>query len=896
MTDEQRPIVPLDFNEPEGIEGEVEAFVDPDTVRPQEVQSSEPKIPDTLPILPIRNTVVFPGTIMPLQINRERSQKVLDVSLSGNRLIAVVAQRDAQKDDPGKDDLFGTGTACWIVKLFKMSDGSETIIVHGLRRVQIQEILSEEGYWNARVLVRTDPDEITTERRALMHSVLAAADSIIALSPNLPAEARQVLHAIEKPGGLADFLAANLSIAVAYKQEILETFDVTERLRKINLAAASQLEVVQLSSKIQQQVSKQVDQTQREYYLREQMKAIRAELGESSTEQKKVAELTEKIKAAKMPATVEAEAMREVGRFEQIPAASPEYGMTLDYLEWLVELPWSKSTEDNLDLKRAAEVLDEDHYGLTKVKKRILEFLAVRTLKKDSRGSILCFAGPPGVGKTSLGKSIARAMGRNFIRMSLGGIHDEAAIRGHRRTYIGSIPGQIIREIRRAGSNNPLFMLDEVDKIGSDFRGDPMSALLEVLDPAQNFSFMDQYLGLPFDLSKVFFISTANYMANIEPALRDRMEIIEIPGYTQREKLMIAKQFLLPRQRVENGLTPEQLSINDELLMKMIEDYTREAGVRSLERQIAAICRARAASIVRGEKVSPELTPTELRTVLGPALFESEVAATATAPGVVTGLAVTGVGGEIMFIEATKMPGRGQLTLTGQLGDVMRESAIAASAIIRSRAARWKLKPRVFREHDIHIHVPSGAIPKDGPSAGVAMLTAMLSVFTDRKVDPKLGMTGEITLSGRVMSIGGVRDKLLAAHRAGLHTVILPASNAPQLEEVPADVREKLKLVLVKTIDEVLEFALGRWAEPAGHAAHSDSATAKRVGRAPTAENKKGKSHMTRGRKKRAVGKSTRSARRKVLHTTRGIGRHVKRATNKITRRKAGSKDVAASA
>jgi ATP-dependent Lon protease len=491
---------------------------------------------------------------------------------------------------------------------------------------------------------------------------------------------------------------------------------------------------------------------------------------------------------------------------EHIPRTSPEYSMALDYVEWLAELPWSVSTEDNLDIRRAGQILDEDHYGLERVKKRILEFLAVRRLKPDTRGPILCFAGPPGVGKTSLGQSIARALERNFIRISLGGVRDEAAIRGHRRTYIGSMPGRIIREIRRANSNNPLFMLDEVDKIGQDVRGDPMSALLEVLDPAQNSTFSDNYLGVPFDLSKVLFIGTANYMSAIEPALRDRMEVIELSGYTQREKLMIARKYLLPRQLEENGLSTGRLQMSDEVLLVIIADYTREAGVRSLEREIGAVCRARAAATVREESFEPAVSVDEVRTILGPRKFESEVAARDTPPGVVTGLAFTPVGGEILFVEVARMPGSGQLKLTGQLGDVMRESAVAASSIIRSRSGRAGAKHGEYRSFDFHVHVPAGATPKDGPSAGVAMLTAMTSILTEQAVDPSIGMTGEITLSGRVLPVGGIREKVLAAHRAGLKCVILPARNERDLEEIPEDIRDRIEFVFVRSIDDVLRF------------------------------------------------------------------------------------------
>ena len=831
------------------------------------------EIPERLPILPIRDTVAFPGTVMPLQISRERSKRVLDLALAGSRLIAAVAQRSAETEDPRLDDLYRVGTACVILKMLKMSDGTETIIVHGLRRLGIEAITREADYLEATVHAHTDPQESTTEQQALMHTIRTAADRIIQLSASIPDEAGQVLHSIETPGGLADFLASNLPLGLAHKQELLETFNVTERLRKVNLAVAAQLDVVELSNKIQQQVKSQVDQSQREYYLRQQMKAIQHELGDQGAQAQTLTELRERIEQAKMPEAVETEAIREVDRMEHIPQTSPEYSMALDYVEWLVELPWSVSTEDNLDVRRAEQVLDEDHYGLEKIKKRILEFLAVRTLKKDSRGPILCFTGPPGVGKTSLGQSIARAMGRKFIRISLGGIRDEATIRGHRRTYIGSMPGRIIREIRQAGSNNPLFMLDEVDKIGQDVRGDPMSALLEVLDPAQNSTFSDNYLGVPFDLSRVLFITTANYMAAIEPALRDRMEIIELSGYTQREKLNIARQYLLPRQIEENGLSANQLEMSDELLSLIITDYTREAGVRSLERKIGAVCRARAAATVRKEAVEKAVTIEDVRKILGPKDFESEVAAKKAIPGVVTGLAFTPVGGEILFVEATKMPGNGQLNLTGQLGDVMRESAVAASSIIRSRLGVWDVKPGDYRSFDFHIHVPAGAIPKDGPSAGVAILTAMTSVLTGQTVEPTIGMTGEITLSGRVLPVGGIREKVLAAHRAGLKCIVIPARNEADLEEIPEDIREQIKFVFVESIDEALGFMFdGKARKTRGRR------EAKKVRTAPKKSSKKKKA-TPRARKKVTRRAKTTTGRRK-----KATGAKIKRANVKKKR------------
>lgn len=831
-------------------------------------------IPDRLPVLPIRDSTSFPGTVMPLEINREKSKRVLDLALAGDRMVVIVAQRSPQTEDPHLDDLYRVGTAGIILKMLKTSNGAEHIIVHGLRRVGIESITEEGNYLEATVHAHEDPDDVTLEQKALAHTIRTAAERIIVLSPNIPDEARQVLAGLRRPGMLADFLAANLSIGLVQKQELLETFDVTERLRKVNAFVAAQLEVVELSHEIQEKVRDQVEDSQREYYLRQQMKAIQSELGDAGGAAETISKLRERIKDAGMPEQVKGEATREVDRLERISQASPEYGMALDHVEWLVEMPWSTSTKDRLDIDLAERILDEDHYGLDKVKKRILEFLAVRKLKKDSRGPILCLAGPPGVGKTSLGRSIARAMGRKFIRVSLGGIRDEATIRGHRRTYIGAIPGVIIREIRRAGSSNPLFMLDEVDKIGQDVRGDPMSALLEVLDPAQNSTFHDHYLGVPFDLSKVLFITTANYMMAIEPALCDRMEVIELGGYTRREKLMIAKSFLVPRQLDENGLVPEQIRFEDDTLAAIISGYTREAGVRWLERRIGAVCRARAATVARGRSIDAVIGVDDLHEVLGPREFESEKARKIAMPGVVTGLAFTSAGGEILFIEAQVMPGSGQLQLTGQLGDVMRESAVAASSIIRSRMRVGKRKAVDWYATDVHVHVPAGAIPKDGPSAGVAMLAAMTSALSGKAVDPTIGMTGEITLSGRVLAVGGIREKVLAAHRAGLACVLLPKRNEQDLEEIPEEIRRELEFVFLETIDDMLGVVFGE--EP-------------KQSRAPRGK-KKASSRKTSSRKKRTSRKRTAARSARKGKKTQVSGRRKVSVTAKTGGRRAGAK------
>ncbi len=790
----------------------VEGAIDLTTPRDDSVtrqESGAPAIPPLLPVLPMRDAVAFPVTLMPLNVAREKSKRVLDLALAGTRMIAVVAQRRAETDDPGLDDLYRIGTACRVLKLLKLEDGTETVIVHGVARVGIEALTGEKRYLEAKVHAYYDEDEKNTEIEALVHGVRHAAHQIIEMSSNVPAEAKVVLDSIRLPGGVADFVAANLSLSLVHKQEILETFDVTERLRKVQAAIVGQVEVLELAQKLQADVRAKVEKKQRDYFLREQLKAIQTELGEADARTETIRKLEEKLVAAQMPEAVEAQARHELERMNNLPQASPEYSLAHDYIEWLAAMPWSVSTIDTADIRRAQKILDDDHYGLTKVKRRILEFLAVRQLKPDSPGPILCFAGPPGVGKTSLGQSIARALDRNFIRMSLGGVHDEADIRGHRRTYIGALPGRIIQELRKARSNNPLFMLDEVDKIGQDFRGDPASALLEVLDPAQNSTFTDHYLDVPFDLSKVMFIATANYTDPIPPALYDRMEVLELPGYTQREKLHIAKRYLVPRQLETNGLKPAQIKFDDDTLDRITSGYTREAGVRGLERKIAAVCRSRAVALVCKHRRSARVTARSLVKDLGPVEFFPQSADKTALPGVVTGLAFTPSGGEILFIEATRMaPGNGQLTLTGQLGSVMQESSQAAFSILRSRAAAWGIDPGFVLEGDYHIHVPAGAVPKDGPSAGVAMLTALVSLLIGQAVDPATGMTGEITLRGRVLQIGGVREKVLAAHRAGLTRVILPQRNAHDLDDVPEDIRHQMEFVYVRTIEQALRAAL----------------------------------------------------------------------------------------
>ena len=773
---------------------------------PEEPQAEE--IPNLMPLLAIRDSVAFPGTIMPLNVGREKSKRLVEQAVSSNKLIGVVAQRDREIENPGINDIYRVGTVCAILKLLTLPDGTLNIIVHGLTRFGIEEIVSTDPYLVGRIQTRDDPDETSAELDALIHTAKQSAYRVFELSPNVPEEARIVLDNIDTAGGVADFLAANLSIGMVNRQELLETFDLADRLRKVNTALAEQVQLLELANKIQSQVRDQIDTSQREYYLQEQLKAIQKELGQADGRTAELEELRKRMDESGMSEAARHEVERELDRLNRIPQASPEYSVAIDYVTWLCDLPWTVGTEDRLDLKRAEKILDQDHYGLEKVKKRILEFLAVRKLKPEGRGPILCFLGPPGVGKTSLGQSIARALGRRFVRISLGGVHDEAQLRGHRRTYIGAMPGRIIQEIRKVGSNNPVFMLDEVDKIGQDFRGDPASALLEILDPQQNHNFTDNYIDAPFDLSKVMFIATANYNDPIPAPLRDRMETIVLSGYTTQEKVHIARKYLVPRQLKENGLKRRDLSLPSATLQALANLYTREAGVRNLERQIAAICRAVAARIARGRRQATKVTPDKIKDYLGPPVFEHEAAQRTSVPGVATGLAFTPTGGEILFIEATAMPGSGQLMLTGQIGDVMRESAQAAFSIVRSRASDFKIDSDRLAKTDIHVHVPAGAIPKDGPSAGVAMLSAMISRLTDRPCRHNVAMTGEITLTGRVLPIGGVKEKVLAAHRAGIHRVILPADNRKDLVDIPTEVRRKMKFSFAEQTGQVLKTAI----------------------------------------------------------------------------------------
>ncbi len=767
-----------------------------------------PDIPRELPILPVRNVVVFPGTVTPLSIAREKSRRLIDAVLAGNKLLAIFAQRHPEIEDPGINDIYRVGTAAQVLKLLRMPDGSNSLLVHGLLRVGLEQIVATEPYWRALVNPHEDAAASTIEVEALAYMARQTAERVIQLSPNVPDEALQVLASIEKPGALADFLAANLSLGLVQKQELLETFDVADRLRKVNATLQNQLEVLELAEKIQSEVRQQIDKTQREYFLHEQLRAIQKELGEGDARITELEDLRKRIDAAGMPEAVLKEAQREFKRLSRVPALSPESGVIRDYLEWLIEMPWNRETADNLDLDRAQQVLDEDHYGLEKVKRRIIEYLAVRKLNPEGKGPILCFAGPPGVGKTSLGQSIARALGRRFIRIALGGVRDEADIRGHRRTYIGAIPGRIVQEIRKAGARNPVLMLDELDKVGADFRGDPAAALLEVLDPEQNSSFTDHYLGVPFDLSRVLFIGTANYMEPVAPALKDRMEVIDLPGYTTAEKLEIARRYLVPRQRQRSGLDSTGLTFDEAALRTIIENYTREAGVRNLERMIGTVCHGLAARVARGRTIAPVVQSGDLSEFLGPPRHERETASRVGEPGVVTGLAYTPVGGEIIFVEATTMEGRGSFLLTGQLGEVMRESTQAALSLLRTRARSWGIRLPSLSRIDLHVHVPAGAIPKDGPSAGIAMLAALYSLFRHQPADPSVALSGEITLRGLVLPVGGIKEKVLAAHRAGIRTVVLPARNGADLQEVPADVRNEIEFVLASRVEEALNAAV----------------------------------------------------------------------------------------
>ncbi len=766
-------------------------------------------IPAELPILPLRGTVAYPDLVIPLVVGRDRSIRLIDEAMAKDRMIGILTQRNAEIEDPDEEDLYTLGTVASIMKMVKMVDGSQRIVVQGLCRFKLIEFTSKEPHLEAKVLPIFEEYQRDIEIDAMYINLKNLYSRAVEMAPYLSSELAQIAAKIENPGNLADLVASTINVSVPEKQEILEKIDLKERMKKVTILLNREVETLELSSKIQSHVKEGIDKTQREYYLREQLKAIQKELGETDEKFTEIEDMKKKITEAKMPAEAQKVAEKELERLSRMSTMSAEYTVSRTYLDWLTELPWSKETEDNLDISDATTILDEDHYNLKKVKKRILEYLAVRKLKADMKGPILCFVGPPGVGKTSLGRSIARALGRKFMRMSLGGIRDEAEIRGHRRTYVGALPGRIIQGIKKAGSNNPIFMLDEVDKIGMDFRGDPSSALLEVLDPEQNFSFSDHYLEVPFDLSKVMFIATANMLDPIPPALKDRMEVLELPGYTEEEKLMIARQFLLPKQLGEHGLTEENIEFDDEAIKTIIRSYTRESGVRNLEREIASVCRAVAKEVAEGKTELTKVVAESIHGYLGPIKFFSEIAERTKYSGVATGLAWTPTGGDILFIESTKMRGKGNLNLTGQLGDVMKESAQAALSYVRSKAGDYNISEEFFEKNDIHIHVPQGAIPKDGPSAGVTMLVSLISLLTDRHVRNDVAMTGEITLRGLVLPVGGIKEKVLAARRAGIKSVILPKLNEKDLEEVPETIKEKMEFRFIEKMDEAIQLALG---------------------------------------------------------------------------------------
>ncbi|MDX6722698.1 MAG: ATP-dependent Lon protease, partial [Solirubrobacteraceae bacterium] len=770
-------------------------------------------LPDTLPVLPLRETVPLPDTLTPLAIGQERSIQLVNDALAGGRMLVMVASRNPEMEQPGPDDLYRVGVVGAIARMIKVPDGTLRILVQGGQRVQIDRWVQEAPYLVAEISELPDSIVETPELTALSRNVQETFSRIVDQVPYLPEELQYALANIEDPSALSHLIAGSLRMKSDEKQELLEETDVLRRLRRLAEILARELEVISIGSEIQSQVQSELDRGQREYVLRQQLEAIRKELGEFDESAAEANELREQLDAINLPEEARRQVDRELKRLESLPAQAAEHGIIRTYLEWIASLPWDKRTEDNLDLKHAREVLDADHYDIEQVKDRILEFLAVRRLNPDAPGGILCFVGPPGVGKTSLGRSIARALGRAFERISVGGMRDESEIRGHRRTYIGAMPGTIIRALRDAGSKNPLFMIDEIDKMGSDWRGDPASAMLEVLDPEQNQTFRDYYLDVPFDLSNVMFITTANTLDTIPGPLRDRMEVIELSGYTEEEKLEIAKRYLVPRQVERNGLKKSWIAISDRALRVIISDYTREAGVRNLERVIGSVCRKVARQVAEGNGRPPRrlsVGPDRVRDLLGKARFHSEVKRRTQQPGVATGLAWTPVGGDVLFIEATAMPGKGVLTITGQLGDVMRESAQAALSYVRGH--HQEIAPGLgdtwFAEHDLHIHVPAGAIPKDGPSAGVTMVTALSSLISGRRVRDEVAMTGEVTLTGQVLPIGGLKEKALAAQRNEITTVVAPALNEADADEIPEHLRRDLTFVFVDRVEEVLEVAL----------------------------------------------------------------------------------------
>ncbi len=766
-------------------------------------------IPQVLPILPLRNSVFFPGGVLPLAVGRQKTIALIKDAVRDDQVIGVVTQRRAEEEDPGAADLYTMGTVARIVKLLKMGEDNYSLVVQGLARFRVLDLVQEAPYLKARIeAVEAKTSAENVEVEALGINLKKLAREVIELMPELPAAATELVESISHPGHLADLIAANVDVPIEEKQAVLETVDLKARMKLVLELLNRKREILKLSNKIDSAVKGEMSKTQREYYLRQQLKAIKEELGEMGEEEEELDELQERIKKAGLPPDAEKVAQKELNRLKTIPAASSEYTVARTYLDWIADLPWSKQSEDNLDIENARQILDADHFGIQKVKKRILEYLAVRKLKNDMKGPILCLVGPPGVGKTSLGQSIARAIGRKFVRLSLGGVRDEAEIRGHRRTYVGALPGRFIQNMKKAGMKNPVMMLDEIDKLGADFRGDPSAALLEVLDPEQNNSFSDHYLDLAFDLSRVLFIATANLLEPIPGPLKDRMEIIELPGYTFDEKEQIAKLHLISKQLKEHGLTSEHIEIEEKALHTLIVSYTREAGVRALERRIADVCRAVAVDVASGKTAKQVIGADRAMEILGPERFYSEVAERTEVPGVATGLAWTAAGGDLLFIEATRMAGKGNMTLTGQLGDVMKESAQAALSYLRSKAELLGINPNFLEKTDVHLHFPAGSIPKDGPSAGVTILTALTSLMTGIRVRGDTAMTGEATLRGLVLPVGGIKEKVLAAHRAGIKRVILPERCRKDLIDVPEQARKEIEFIFASQMDEVLKAAM----------------------------------------------------------------------------------------
>ncbi len=776
-------------------------------------------LPEVISLLPLRNSVLFPGSIIPIDVGRPKSVKLIEEAIAAERpVIGIVTQREARTEDPGEGDLHGVGCAVRILKVIKLARDNYSVILQGVMRIEIEEIVADEPFLQARVHELPDTNTSLLEAEAMVANIKETAKKLISLVPELPREAAGLLDSVSEPGQVADLVASNLDIESEEKQAVLEAADVGERLRTVLTLLTRQLEILEIRERINTQVQEEMGHSQREYVLRQQLKAIKGELGEIDDDNDEADEFEQKINDAKMSEEAEKVAFKQLARLKQMQPSSAEYTVTRTYLEWLTDLPWSVSTTDQLEISTVRDVLNEDHYDLEKVKKRILEYMAVLKLNASKKGPILCLVGPPGVGKTSLGKSVARAIGRSFVRISLGGVRDEAEVRGHRRTYVGSLPGRLIQALKRAGTNNPVIVLDEIDKLGHDFRGDPASALLEVLDPEQNHAFSDHYLEVDFDLSRVMFIATANTIDPIPPALRDRLEILELPGYTRQEKLAIARRFLLPKQISEHGLEREdlKLSFTDGAVMEMIDSYTREAGVRNLQREISSVIRGVAVKFVEDDLVGDiEIRGEDIPDYLGPQRYMPEMADRTASPGVATGLAWTPSGGEIMFIEATAMPGKGGLMLTGQLGDVMKESAQAAMSYLKSHLEQLGIPQEQLTDRDVHIHVPAGAIPKDGPSAGVAIFMALVSLLTKRCIRADVAMTGEITLRGLVLPVGGIKEKLLAAHRAGIRRIFLPERNTKDVVDVPDEIRSEIEIIYAKSVDDVLARALED-AEPTG--------------------------------------------------------------------------------